>query len=92
MKTLLNVSLTCINTQYNFIDSLHIVIYQSPLFIRAHSKEILRNSLHNDTLFLSNRNVMDYSLLVGIDEERHELVVGIVGKLKRLHLTLDCYN
>lgn len=82
----------CINTQYNFIDSLQIVIYQSPLFIRAHSKEILRNSLHNDTLFLSNRNVMDYSLLVGIDEERHELVVGIVGKSKRSHSTLDCYN
>jgi 1-phosphatidylinositol-3-phosphate 5-kinase len=58
------------------------VIYQSPLFIRAHSKEILRSSLHNDTLFLSNRNVMDYSLLVGIDTERQELVVGIVGKYR----------
>lgn len=56
------------------------MIYQSPLFIRAHSKETLRSSLHNDTLFLSNRNVMDYSLLVGIDEEKQELVVGIVGK------------
>lgn len=26
---------------------------------------------------------MDYSLLVGIDEERQELVVGIVGKERR---------
>ncbi|KAI9482651.1 MAG: hypothetical protein EXX96DRAFT_615661 [Benjaminiella poitrasii] len=58
------------------------LIYQSPLFIRAHSKEILRSSLHNDTLFLSTRNVMDYSLLVGIDEERHELVVGIVDFIR----------
>ncbi|KAK4513578.1 uncharacterized protein ATC70_005582 [Mucor velutinosus] len=58
------------------------LIYQSPLFIRAHSKEILRSSLHNDTLFLSNRNVMDYSLLVGIDEERQELVVGIVDFIR----------
>lgn len=58
----------------------HLVIFQSPLFIRAHAKEILRSSLHNDTLFLSGHNVMDYSLLVGIDEERRELVVGIVGK------------
>jgi 1-phosphatidylinositol-3-phosphate 5-kinase len=57
-----------------------VVIFQSPLFIRAHSKDILRSSLHNDTLFLSGRNVMDYSLLVGIDEEREELIVGIVGK------------
>ncbi|KAI9264771.1 hypothetical protein BY458DRAFT_513934 [Sporodiniella umbellata] len=58
------------------------LIYQSPLFIRAHSKEILRSSLHNDTLFLSNRNVMDYSLLVGIDTERQELVVGIVDFIR----------
>ncbi|KAF7727960.1 1-phosphatidylinositol-3-phosphate 5-kinase [Apophysomyces ossiformis] len=58
------------------------LIYQKPLFIRAHSKETLRSSLHNDTLFLSGRNVMDYSLLVGIDEERHELVVGIVDFMR----------
>ncbi|KAI9025911.1 hypothetical protein CLU79DRAFT_789750 [Phycomyces nitens] len=58
------------------------LIYQSPLFIRAYSKEILRSSLHNDTLFLSGRNVMDYSLLVGIDEERQELVVGIVDFIR----------
>ncbi|CEI86898.1 hypothetical protein RMCBS344292_01322 [Rhizopus microsporus] len=58
------------------------MIYQSPLFIRAHSKEILRSSLHNDTLFLSNRNVMDYSLLVGIDADRQELVVGIVDFIR----------
>lgn len=41
---------------------------------------MLRESLHNDTLFLSRMDVMDYSLLVGIDEEKQELVVGIVGK------------
>ncbi|KAJ3079205.1 1-phosphatidylinositol-3-phosphate 5-kinase, partial [Quaeritorhiza haematococci] len=58
-------------------------IYESPLFIREHSKKLLRASVWNDTLFLSKLNVMDYSLLVGIDEERHELVVGIVGKYLR---------
>ena len=56
------------------------VIYESPLFIREHSKKLLRASVWNDTLFLSKLNVMDYSLLVGIDEEKNELVVGIVGK------------
>lgn len=61
--------------------SLYTVMYQSPLFLRAHSKEILRGSLHNDTLFLSRLNVMDYSLLVGIDETSQELVVGIVGNV-----------
>lgn len=34
----------------------------------------------NDTLFLSKFNIMDYSLLVGVDEEKEDLVVGIVGK------------
>ncbi|KAI9091886.1 hypothetical protein DFS34DRAFT_634485 [Phlyctochytrium arcticum] len=57
-------------------------IYESPLFIREHSKKLLRASLWNDTLFLSKLNVMDYSLLVGIDAERSELVVGIVDYIR----------
>jgi hypothetical protein len=39
-----------------------IVSYKSPLHVREQSKKILRTSLFNDTLFLSNMNVMDYSL------------------------------
>ena len=42
---------------------------------------MLRNSLFNDTLFLADVNVMDYSLVVGVDADRDELVVGIIGKL-----------
>ncbi|KND01990.1 uncharacterized protein SPPG_02496 [Spizellomyces punctatus DAOM BR117] len=57
-------------------------IYESPLFIREHSKKLLRASVWNDTLFLSKLNVMDYSLLVGIDVERSELVVGIVDYIR----------
>ncbi len=55
-------------------------IYESPLFVREHSKKLLRTSLWNDTLFLSRQNVMDYSLMIGIDQNK-ELVVGIIGKL-----------
>ena len=33
-------------------------------------------------LFLSNLNVMDYSLVVGVDSEKHELVVGIVDYIR----------
>ncbi|RUS21584.1 hypothetical protein BC937DRAFT_92159 [Endogone sp. FLAS-F59071] len=58
-------------------------MYRSPLFIRTHSKELLRGSLHNDTLFLVRLKVMDYSLLVGIDEDKHELVVGIVDFIRQ---------
>lgn len=55
---------------------------QSPLFIREHSKRMLRASLWNDTLFLAKLNVMDYSLVVGIDDNRHELVVGIIDIIR----------
>ena len=46
----------------------------------GHSKTIIRESIRNDTRFLAESNVMDYSLLVGVDDQNKELVVGIVGK------------
>ena len=51
----------------------------SPLYIRPHSKTVLTLAITNDSQFLSTNLVMDYSLLVGIDEHRKELVVGIIG-------------
>jgi 1-phosphatidylinositol-3-phosphate 5-kinase len=50
-----------------------------PLYVREHAKRILRGSLYNDTKFLSDINVMDYSLVVGVESVSNELVVGIVG-------------
>lgn len=52
-----------------------------PLYVREHAKRILRGSLYNDTKFLSDVNVMDYSLVVGVDSVSNEMVVGIVGTL-----------
>ncbi|ODV90641.1 hypothetical protein CANCADRAFT_108698 [Tortispora caseinolytica NRRL Y-17796] len=57
-------------------------IYESPLFIREHAKKYLRTSLWNDTLFLAKMNVMDYSLVVAISEDRGELMVGIIDCLR----------
>ncbi|KAF8432886.1 hypothetical protein BGX38DRAFT_1102425 [Terfezia claveryi] len=57
-------------------------IYESPLFVREHAKKLLRASLWNDTLFLSKQNVMDYSLMIGIDENKKELVVGIIDCIR----------
>jgi len=57
-------------------------IYESPLFAREHSKKLLRASVWNDTLFLSRQNVMDYSLMIAIDENRKELVVGIIDCIR----------
>jgi 1-phosphatidylinositol-3-phosphate 5-kinase len=57
------------------------VIYESPLFVGQYSKRILRHSLWNDTLFLAKMNVMDYSLVIGIDEESQDLILGIIGNV-----------
>jgi 1-phosphatidylinositol-3-phosphate 5-kinase len=54
----------------------------APFYLREHSKRILRGALYNDSKFLSDINVMDYSLVVGVDSQNNELVVGIVGKLR----------
>lgn len=57
-------------------------IYESPLFAREHSKKLLSQSVWNDTLFLARQNVMDYSLMIAIDESRQELVVGIIDCIR----------
>ncbi|KAK4193387.1 putative phosphatidylinositol-4-phosphate 5-kinase [Podospora australis] len=57
-------------------------IYESPLFAREHSKRLLRASVFNDTLFLARQGVMDYSLMVAVDEVKKELVVGIIDCIR----------
>ncbi|CAI2172898.1 14794_t:CDS:10 [Funneliformis geosporum] len=52
--------------------------YKSRLLIHSHSKKILREAILNDTQFLADSNIMDYSLLVGVDGEKKELIAGIV--------------
>lgn len=58
------------------------VLNEKPLYVREHSKKFLQASIWNDTLFLFKMNVMDYSLLVGINEEGQEIRVGIVDYLR----------
>ena len=50
-----------------------------PLYIMSHSKTVLSQAISSDTQFLASQSVMDYSLLVGLDKECRELVVGIIG-------------
>lgn len=57
------------------------VTCDSPLYILPHSKSVLSAAIQNDTEFLSAQSVMDYSLLVGLDSERKELVLGIIGEV-----------
>ncbi|TFY71832.1 hypothetical protein EVG20_g1173 [Dentipellis fragilis] len=62
----------------NLVQDAHIV----PFYLREHSKRILRGSLYNDSKFLADINVMDYSLVVGVDSVKNELVVGIVDYVR----------
>lgn len=63
------------------------VTCDDPLYILPHSKTVLTHAISNDTQFLASQSVMDYSLLVGLDKERRELVVGIIG-MYRAHFVL----
>ncbi|KAJ2862909.1 Mitochondrial distribution and morphology protein 12 [Coemansia aciculifera] len=58
------------------------LIRKNPLCIRQQTKRHLHDAIWNDTLFLSKMNVMDYSLLVGVDERNNELVIGIVDFIR----------
>jgi hypothetical protein len=59
------------------------VIAESPLFIRPHSKTVLSRAINDDTEFLAKHMVMDYSLLLGIEQNSCRLVVGIIGIVSR---------
>lgn len=54
-----------------------------PLPLSDRAKAVFHMSVLNDTLFLSIINVLDYSILVGIDEEKMELVVGIIDFMRQ---------
>ncbi|XP_064466528.1 1-phosphatidylinositol 3-phosphate 5-kinase-like [Ornithodoros turicata] len=54
----------------------------SPLYVRPHSKTVLTLAIKNDAKFLWDNLVIDYSLLVGFDNDRKELVVGIIDYIR----------
>ncbi|KAL2534428.1 1-phosphatidylinositol-3-phosphate 5-kinase FAB1B [Abeliophyllum distichum] len=55
----------------------------SPIFVGTKAKRLLERAVWNDTSFLASVDVMDYSLLVGVDEEKHELVLGIIDFMRQ---------
>ncbi|XP_065847316.1 putative 1-phosphatidylinositol-3-phosphate 5-kinase FAB1D isoform X2 [Euphorbia lathyris] len=63
----------------NFVNDMN----SSPLYVSNKSKRILERAVWNDTTFLNSINVMDYSLLVGVDTKRRELVCGIIDYLRQ---------
>ncbi|GKB43243.1 1-phosphatidylinositol-3-phosphate 5-kinase FAB1B-like protein [Tanacetum coccineum] len=55
----------------------------SPIFVGNKAKRLLERAVWNDTAFLASVDVMDYSLLVGVDEQNHELVLGIIDFMRQ---------
>ncbi|KAJ7560887.1 hypothetical protein O6H91_03G004700 [Diphasiastrum complanatum] len=55
----------------------------APIFVSNKAKRLLERAVWNDTAFLAYVDVVDYSLLVGVDEEREELVVGIIDFMRQ---------
>ncbi|GAA5907063.1 hypothetical protein JCM6882_005159 [Rhodosporidiobolus microsporus] len=51
------------------------------LLIYPHSKTLLRDALANDVQFLSDNDGIDFSLLIGVDDSRSELVVGLIDTI-----------
>ncbi|KAF8884690.1 hypothetical protein BD779DRAFT_1536424 [Infundibulicybe gibba] len=51
------------------------------MLVRPHSKCVLREAIKNDAEFLSKSNIMDYSLLLGVDEEHKQIVCGLVDTI-----------
>ncbi|XP_050945554.1 putative 1-phosphatidylinositol-3-phosphate 5-kinase FAB1D isoform X2 [Cucumis melo] len=63
----------------NFVNDMN----SSPLYVSNRAKRRLQRAIWNDTTFLNSINVMDYSLLVGVDAEKKELVCGIIDYLRQ---------
>lgn len=53
-----------------------------PLYISEDSKQLLLEAIKADSEFLANHQLMDYSLLVGMKNESHEMVIGIIDYLR----------
>jgi len=63
----------------NFIEDMR----SMPIYIEGKTKNLMERAIWNDTSFLCRMNVMDYSLFVGVDKQKKELVFGIIDYLRQ---------
>ncbi|KAK7007378.1 hypothetical protein R3P38DRAFT_3325358 [Favolaschia claudopus] len=49
--------------------------------VRPHSKVVLHEAIKSDADFLAKSNIMDYSLLLGVDQERKQIACGLVDTI-----------
>ncbi|KAK3166114.1 hypothetical protein QOZ80_1AG0041600 [Eleusine coracana subsp. coracana] len=63
----------------NFIEDMRTM----PIYIEGRAKNLMERAIWNDASFLCRMNVMDYSLFVGVDKQKKELVFGIIDYLRQ---------
>ncbi|CAK8672639.1 unnamed protein product [Clavelina lepadiformis] len=74
------------------------IMRDHPLYVHEHTKILIQKALSDDAHFLSSHLVIDYSLLVGIDSDKKELVVGIIDYMrtftwdKKLEMVVKSYG
>ncbi|KAG8898774.1 hypothetical protein FRB99_007174 [Tulasnella sp. 403] len=51
------------------------------ILVEPHSKVILKEAIKGDAEFLAKSNIMDYSLLLGVDQERRQIACGLVDTI-----------
>ena len=61
------------------VHTVYVSCSYSPVYVYPHSKAVLMRAIQEDTQFLAQNAIMDYSLLTCIDDQTGELVVGIIG-------------
>ena len=54
-----------------------------PIPVHESSHALLRMCLHNDSFFLSNLSIIDYSLLLGFDHANAEVLVGVIDYIRQ---------
>ncbi|KFK41525.1 hypothetical protein AALP_AA2G140900 [Arabis alpina] len=74
-----NTSIDKVLLDMNLLETLR----TEPIFLGSKAKRSLERAIWNDTNFLASVDVMDYSLLVGFDEDRKELVLGIIDFMRQ---------
>ncbi|CDO76841.1 hypothetical protein BN946_scf185033.g38 [Trametes cinnabarina] len=51
------------------------------MLVRPHSKVVFQEAIKADCDFLARSNIMDYSLLLGIDDENKQMICGLVDTI-----------
>jgi len=64
-------------------DNLMTLTQGMPFPLKHKAKVFFQKAVLNDTLFLSIINVVDYSIIVGMDDETHEVVFGIIDYIRQ---------